>query len=266
MNKVVDFILVSFSRIWKNEFRVLVTKVVRVLDKYDPKTLHLTFVYDKLVEALDELRKMQVADGKHILTKGLSEKRKNRRKLIRTLVSQVRVLNSANAVYSIPLLDVVSSFVVRYLNPIVKVNSTVQTDVLEEMFSALDADASLQAAIETLNLKTSFDELRLLQQSFNHTEMQRMETRIRRLVVTSDVRGDAEKALHKVIKEIELAQLKYPELDYTPLVEDLNKYFTFYMAQAKTRTTIRKQNASENVSTINTTTTAENGNSSAVAN
>lgn len=208
---------------------------------------------------------MQVAQGKHLLSKDLSEKRKNRRKLIRTLVSQIRVLNSANAVYAIPQLDVVTSFVVRYLNPIVKVNSTVQTDVLEEMFSTLNGDSTLQTAIETLNMKTSFDELKVLQQSFTQTEMERMNTRIRRLVVTTDVRANAEKALHNLMKEIELSQLKYPELDYSLMIEKLNELFTFYMAQAKTRTTIRKQNASGKVSTINTTTTAENGNSSAVA-
>ncbi len=208
---------------------------------------------------------MQVAQGKHLLSKDLSEKRKNRRKLIRTLVSQIRVLNSANAVYAIPQLDVVTSFVVRYLNPIVKVNSTVQTDVLEEMFSTLNGDSTLQTAIETLNMKTSFDELKVLQQSFTQTEMERMNTRIRRLVVTTDVRANAEKALHNLMKEIELSQLKYPELDYSLMIEKLNELFTFYMAQAKTRTTIRKQNASGKVSTINTTTTAENGNSSAAA-
>ncbi len=208
---------------------------------------------------------MQVAQGKHLLSKDLSEKRKNRRKLIRTLVSQIRVLNSANAVYAIPQLDVVTSFVVRYLNPIVKVNSTVQTDVLEEMFSTLNGDSTLQTAIETLNMKTSFDELKVLQQSFTQTEMERMNTRIRRLVVTTDVRANAEKALHNLMKEIELSQLKYPELDYSLMIEKLNELFTFYMAQAKTRTTIRKQNASGKVSTIKTTTTAENGNSSAAA-
>ena len=208
---------------------------------------------------------MQVAQGKHLLSKDLSEKRKNRRKLIRTLVSQIRVLNSAKAVYAIPQLDVVTSFVVRYLNPIVKVTSTVQTDVLEEMFSTLNGDSTLQTAIETLNMKTSFDELKVLQQSFTQTEMERMNTRIRRLVVTTDVRANAEKALHNLMKEIELSQLKYPELDYSLMIEKLNELFTFYMAQAKTRTTIRKQNASGKVSTINTTTTAENGNSSAAA-
>ena len=265
MKKVI-FIIVSFSRLWKNEFRVLVNKVVSVMDQFDPAALHLKFVYDMLVEAQDELRQMHVPDGKHPMTKNLTEKRTNRKKLIRTLISQIRVLNSANAVYTIPQLDVVTPFVTRYLNPIVNVNSTVQTDVLEEMFEALEGDSTLQTAIETLNLKTSFDELKVLQQSFTRTETERMNTRVRRKVVTTDVRANAETALHNLMKEIELAQLKYPELDYSLMIEKLNELFTFYMAQVKTRTTIRKQNASGKVSTINTTTTAENGNSSAVAN
>ncbi len=53
MKKVI-FIIVSFSRLWKNEFRVLVNKVVSVLDQFDPAALHLKFVYDKLVEVQEE--------------------------------------------------------------------------------------------------------------------------------------------------------------------------------------------------------------------
>jgi hypothetical protein len=44
-------------------------------------------------------------------------------------------------------LDVITPFVVRYLNPIVNANSTVQTEVLEEMFLALERDTVTQAAI-----------------------------------------------------------------------------------------------------------------------
>jgi Family of unknown function (DUF6261) len=264
--KKISIVLVSFSRIWKNEFRVLVNKVVGLLDQFDPEVLNLKFVYDKLVEAQTQLRLMQVPEGKHPMTTELSEKRKNRKKLIRTIVSQVRVLNSANTVYSIPQLDIISPFVLRYLNPIVMVNSTVQTDILEEMFLALASDTVTQTAIETLNLKTSFDELKVLQQSFNTIETERMNSRVRSKVQTSDVRSNAEDALHNLIKEIELAQLKYPELDYSVLAEKINEIFTFYMAQAKTRTTIRKQATLSKVSTINKTTTAQNGNSGAVAN
>ena len=260
------FLFVSFSRLWKNEFRALVIKVVAVLDQFDPELLNIKFVYEQVLEALSLLRLMYVPEGKHPITKQLSEKRASRKKLIRTLVSQVRILNSANMVYSIPQLDVVTPFVVRYLNPIIDVNSTVQTDVLEEMFSKLDADVTLIAAIEALNLKTTFDELRILQHSFNSLETIRMNTHIRSIVQTPDVRAKAETALQNLMKEIELAQLKYPELDYSVLINKLNELFAFYMAQVKTRTTIRKQATLSKVSTINTTTTAQNGNSGAVAN
>lgn len=265
MKKIILFVVISFSRLWKNEFRALVNKVVGVLDQFNPEALNLKFVYDKLVEAQAELSLLLVPEGKHPITTELSANRKNRKTLIRTLVSQIRILNSANAVYNIPQLEIVTPFVVRYLNPIVNVNSTVQTDVLDEMFGKLEVDTTLQAAITELNLNKLFDELEVLHKSIPTYETERSNTKIRQEVITSDVRINGEKALRNLMSEIELAQMKYPELDYNPLIEQLNDLFTFYMAQAKTRSTIRKQAAKSKVSTINTTTTAQNGNSDAVA-
>jgi hypothetical protein len=265
MKKIIVFVLISFSRLWKNEFRALVNKVVAILDQCDPVALNIKFVYDRLVEAQAQLSLLKVPAGKHPKTAELSDDRVKRKKLIRTLVSQVRILNSANTVYNIPQLEVITPFVARYLNPIVNANSTVQSDVLDEMFGKLDGDTSLQAAIETLNLKASFDELKVLQQHMSDTETERSNTKDHQEVVTTVVRASGERTLKNLISEIELAQMKYPELDYNPLIEKLNELFTFYMAQAKTRTTIRKQAASSKVSTINTKTTAQNGNSDAVA-
>lgn len=264
MKKVI-FSLVSFSRLWKNEFRALVNRVVGFLDQYDPEALDLKFVYDKLVKAQAELRLLQVREGKHPKSMELSDNRLKREKLIRTLIAQIRVLKSANQIYTIPQLEIIAPFVERYLNPIVKVNSSVKTDILEEMYLRLDEDVTLQTAIVTLNLKSFFDELKVLQNDYNQIESDRSTSRSnRQKVITLDVRANSEEALKNLMNEIVLAQMKHPELDYNPLINSLNDTFLFYMSQAKSRTTYRKNVATSKVSAINTTTTAQNGNSGTV--
>ena len=91
-----------------------------------------------------------------------------------------------------------------------------------------------------------------------------MNSRIRSVVETSEVRRRTKTALHNLMMEIELAQLKYPEANYNALIEKMNEIFSFYSAQAKARKTIRKKVNVRKVTT--TTTTAQNGNSEAVVN
>jgi len=263
------FIPITFSRLWKNEFRDLVNLVVEFLIQYNPVTMDLKFVFDLLVAAQAALLQLHVPYGAHPKTEVLKDKRKKRSKLARAIVAQVRVLKQANAVVNIPYLDVLAPFVDRYLSPVIDSNSSTMTDVLKEMFTALDDDALVQEAITHLNLQSRFDELKTLQTGFTQTFIQRSNMQAERNdVVTMEVRANAELMLTKLLNEIELMQMKHPELDYNPLIKNLNNTFSFYMSQVKTRsTTNQKQIAAKSkVSTNNTTTTAQNGNSGAVAN
>ena len=150
---------------------------------------------------------------------------------------------------------------------LIQKNRNALGDILSEMYRELDAKPTVMDAIVNLNLRVHFDELRQLQDGFNQTFIQRSNAKNEgSKVVTQDVRLEAEVVITKLLKEIDLMQMKHSELDYNPLINNLNDTFTLFMSRAKTRTTIKKQFvAKSKVSPINTTTTAQNGNSGAVA-
>ena len=261
------FFPVTFSRLRKNEFRNLVNLIVEFLGQSDPSSLDLQFVYNLLIEAQANLQLMKVPGSTNQMTGELADRRDNRRNLIRSLVAQIKVFKRTNEVYTIPQLDIVAPFVDTYLAPIVNSDSQKQTDILSEMYRELDAKPTVMDAIVNLNLRVHFDELRQLQDGFNQTFIQRSNAKNEgSKVVTQDVRLEAEVVITKLLKEIDLMQMKHSELDYNPLINNLNDTFTLFMSRAKTRTTIKKQFvAKSKVSPINTTTTAQNGNSGAVA-
>ncbi len=258
--------MITFSRLWKNEFRDLVNKVVGFMTQHNPEALKLEFVYTKLLEAQAELSKLQVRQSSHPTSEEILEIRAKRSKLIRVILAQIRVLNSTNTVYSVPSLGMVTAFTKRYLTPILNSNSSTKNDILSEMFTTLDNDESLTTAITTLNLKNHFDELRTFNLSYNQRTMERSAENGNRLKVqTAIARANAEVALSNVLKEIELMAMKHPELDYTHLVNSLNEEFASYRFQLKSRSTRRKSNTFAKMNDINTTTTAQNGNSGTVA-
>lgn len=260
------FVFITFSRLWKNEFRDLVNKVVGFMAQQNPEALNLEFVYTKLLEAQAELRKLQVPQSSNPASQVISEDNTKRSKLIRVILAQVRVLKSTNTIFTVNSLEIVSAFIKRYLAPILNSNSSKKNDILTEMFATMDNDLSLTAAIATLNLKNHFDELRALHLSYNQKTMVRSTEKANRLKLqTADVRASAEVALSNALKEIELMAMKHPELDYTILVTSLNDTFASYMSQVKTRSTRKKSNTFAKMNDINTTTTAQNGNSGTVA-
>jgi hypothetical protein len=236
------FFPITFSRLRKNEFRNLVNLIVEFLGQSDPSSLDLQFVYNLLIEAQANLQLMKVPGSTNQMTGELADRRDNRRNLIRSLVAQIKVFKRTNEVYTIPQLDIVAPFVDTYLAPIVNSDSQKQTDILSEMYRELDAKPTVMDAIVNLNLRVHFDELRQLQDGFNQTFIQRSNAKNEgSKVVTQDVRLEAEVVITKLLKEIDLMQMKHSELDYNPLINNLNDTFTLFMTRAKTRTTIKKQ-------------------------
>ena len=260
------FLSITFSRLWKSEFRDLVTKVMEIVNNQNPDALDLRFVYNELANAYSGLQLMHVPYGKHPLSSNLSELRMKRMRLIRALVAQIRALQSTNAVYDIPQLEIIAPFVKRYLSPIVGSNSSKTTDTLNEMFSFMNTDHSVTDAINNLNLRNYFEELRVLQSSFAQTESERSSSKSERQKVnTSEVRINAETALSNLLKEIALMQLKHTDMDYNPLINGINELFASYGSQVKSRSTRRNQMiVKRKDAAIQTTTTAQNGNSGAV--
>ncbi len=263
--KIEVFIIIAFSRLRKSEFRNLINKIVEFVSQHDPDGLNLRFAYDKLVEAQAELSLLKVPEGANPKTAELAEIRVKRNRLIRTLVAQIKILNTANLVYSVPQLDLVAPFVNRYLKPIVKSNSESKTDVLSEMFQMLEGDTALNLAIDNLSLRTYFDELKVCQTGYTRSLAQRSEGRSVKIATdTLKIRKTAESALLILLKETELMQMKYPQIDYAPLINKINEALTLASTQLKTRSARKKQvEGSVNVDT-KTTTTVQNGNSETV--
>lgn len=253
------FVRVAYKRLRNNEFRNLFNEVVGSVESRDPEALGIEFVFSTMLATKALLQTMHVAYGPHPQTTVLSENRDGREKLVRSLVSQVRAMDRASSVYTIPQMDVVALFVERYLAPVVGMNSTEKTDVLTEMFVALNLDAAVKAALTLLNLMTYFDQLKLINLGYVQTVVTRKDSKSTRVVVDStDVRDIAQVALSDLLYGIKMGQKEHPLVDYNPLITVLNETFTFYSSMLKTRATILRN--AKNVARAKKTATDQDTN------
>lgn len=255
----VSFVPGLFQRLPKDDLEVLAKQVVDFVAQKDADSMQIKFVYDELVKAHAQLHLTKVKPGRHPLTSDVVLLKKDRAKLIRAIIALLKVLNSTSKLYSIPQLNEVTEFVVRYLMPLTGAKSSFQTNWLNKMFEELQESVELQAAIEALSMKALFDELAVMNESFQNLEVERVDSRIRKVVDTHVVRKATEKALNNMIKDVELAQLKYPELDYSEIVTKMNEYILMRISIVKARSTARKntkRRKGENVESIENTTAA----------
>lgn len=242
MRKFITY--VSFARVVNLEFVRLVTKLVQVVDKHNPATLKIEGVYNLLVAELPKLKSLQVKSGKHPNTSELKALRLKRRNLLVVISGKVRLLPkvevnvlSSAAALVYPLLE-------KYLKNIVADKLNTQSEKVNELLAELEDNTEINAAIATLGLKAYIDELKSIQ-----TEIEQVSDRqiagksVKKLKVESRaIRAEVCVAMTDLLNAIEIAQKEYKELDYSPLISELNELLKPYQTDIKSRST-RSKNA-----------------------
>lgn len=241
---------ISYSRMWKHEFRDFVFQLNEVVGKYDSEELKIEFVSDKLRKALLELDAMDIDYRKHPLTAQIQDLTDSRSIMIQSIVMHEKNWNRTSRVLAVPELIVVTPFVAKYLRPLFYTNGTVLADYLRAMFTELDASDELQTAIAALRLNELFEHLRAIQ--FNHTRLrsERRESQKVLLVQTEAVKAVANRAVQNLIKKVELNQEEFPEMDYARLINEVNDLSAYFTVQRKSRATSRKKSKLKEITAI----------------
>lgn len=150
---------------------------------------------------------------------------------------------------------IVSPFVNAYWADLTSYNNKTISERLKQMLVALEGNSDLSAAFTALGLTVLIDELKTLQASIavsmdkrrkSSSEIPKMQTK--------KVKSEVGEALTNLLKAIELAGKAHPELDYKPMVNEINVVLTSYQSVLKARAT-RNKNTTTTV-TMSPTTTA----------
>ena len=152
----------------------------------------------------------------------------------------------------------VLDFLNRFIVDISANNYKKVDEKVSEIINAIEKDSSLQSAIAAVGMKVYFDELKVVQQKITSSQsiVVKFKSELPKTKIPT-IKKSAVKALNNLIVSIELGKIKHPELDYEPLINELNAFLGQYQSLDKTRRTISKK-AAENKKTVasSTTTTA----------
>lgn len=113
------------------------------------------------------------------------------------------------------------------------------------MFLELDSDSAKMEAVQTLGYKPLLNELRTNQQSIKDTQKMRRSTKALNPGIQSrkKIVHRTLTAMNDLFHAIGINQKALPEVDYTPLVNELNKMLAEYKVLLQTRRTLALKSA-----------------------
>ena len=234
---------VPLSRMPVLEYPELVYTFERIIDHYGADTLFISDPVAELKARMPELMRLKISKGKHPESKEIQALLIKRRDILSAMLGQTRKLMKANLSGQAAQLKLVSPFIESYWNNIRKLNENAIHARMKLMLADIDGTSDLKAALTSVGLAMHIDELRTIESSlFDSKETRRKSKSEKPKVDSKQIKSYVGEAVTDVINAIEIARKAHPEVDYTPMIKEINDLFISYQSEIKAHST-RKKNA-----------------------
>lgn len=235
---------ISFSRLRKQEIKTLASKVITVVDGYDPETLGIKEIYDLLVELKPQIKSLGLEHLAHPISAELNELRRQRIAFAQGVVDRIKTVENGRMSGMEASLKIAKPIVLHHLKGLRAYDDIKSYENINSFFELFDKSASLQTAIQDLDLTSYLDNLLavnvMIDEQFNARTKSISE---RPKAITPSIAAAIKTALENLFKQIEVAQIKNQELDYTPLIDELNEHLAILKARLKARASYYKNKA-----------------------
>ena len=207
----------------KIEFGRAYTNSVSITESHNPEILMISPAYESAKKALPLAAELKVDNQKQPLTKAQLDQMEKIKNTISPLLRHLRALSLMADSENKAVVELVYEYVNRHLSGFGKENSYKQIGVLSSLLNGIENDVNLQQAIVSLNLTQTFAtiaadkvELEAVYEERRKAQSNKQKAR------TLNTKRKLYFLLRQLFTAIELAAIEHPELDYTPLVNELN--------------------------------------------
>ena len=242
---VTKIVSVPFSRIPKLEFTELVNSVAETVGKYNPSAMHIDDANNLLLESKAQLSTLVVIKSKSEESKMVESLRERRLELLQGMVGHVKTAEKSKLPSQKALLVLVAPIMNTYWAKVRRYTIKTTAERLRQMLDELDANSELRAAFSSIGLSEYTDELRQIQSSLlQHSVEKKRQKSTVSMLKTNEVKLTLSETLKDLCHSIELASKANKDVDYNPMINELNFLFTTYNTLIKTKMT-RNKNASQ---------------------
>ena len=239
-----NILTVSFSRLNKLDFQNLAESVITIVEKHNPENLQIKEIFDKLVELEPQIELLTYGYASHWLTPKINKLRRNRNAFTRGLLDRMRTIEDGEIEGMQQSIEIAKPTAIKYLLGLSRKREKTKVQIISQFLGLVENDEELAGAIEQLGLMSYIDNLKLVTREIAMLYYQRREsTSARPKAETLKHVADIKTAILNLFKQIEVAQLKHAELDYKPLIDELNHEMTDAKAGLRSRASYNKKKA-----------------------
>ena len=220
---------IYYSRMLKLELPEFAEKVIKIVENHDPETLKINEMFNLLLAEQPQIDQLIVWYRAHPLSDKIKRLRDVRGLQIGKILIHLKVVQKEKGSQDSEV-RLVEIEIGRYLmNWRECKNEEVLSQKLGQFFDTIDQSEELELAMSSLGFTAYLNELRNVISSIGELAFNREDSMSERpKVKTKDLEKSVIRALKNLFKEIDLAPLRNPELDYTGLINRLNELLDYY--------------------------------------
>ncbi len=246
----------SFSKVRKSEFPEIMNAILDIVEKHDPVALKIVGMYNLLLELKPLLDKLTLKYDGYPNSAELVDLRTRRDNLLGAILSHLTAIEKAKVTTVAQQAGLAVPYLRSYLDGILVENTTVKAGRVDQLLTNLDDYETMNTALVALGLDVYLDELRACQQSIDQGESLRREIlSVRVKQNTLLVKEKISYAVSNLLNAIELAKVENTEIDYMPLINELNVLLSSKQTMLKSRITRSKNSIANKTKTVASSTT-----------
>ena len=243
-----------FDRVQKLELPDIVNGTLAIVATYNPEELHIDGMYKLLLAEKPNLQRLSQVNNAHPLTKEIKGLRKDCDSVVVSILEKSRSILRL-AVYS-EASKVLVPVVNQYFSGYLKLNRSSKNECITQFLNELENIKEVSEASELTGMKVYVDELNELTQTIHaKTSLRRVSSSSKTITNRKELRIKVFNATSNLYNAIELAKVEYPNVNYTPLINELNKLLVPYKSIIKTRKTLNRKASAKTKTVASSSTT-----------
>ena len=242
-----NFINFSFSKVRRPELPEMTEEILKSVEKYNPVTLKIAGMYNLLSELRPLLSILAVKYDGYPNSEVVKAQVKMRNNLLGAISSHVVAIEKAGVSTTAQQARLAVPYLKSFLSGISTYSPIIKSGRVNQMLIGLTDNDEMNNALTALGLAGYMDELRACQQSVNQGETHRKEIlAIKPKFNNKDAKARVISAIEHLLKAIDLAKVEHTDLDYMPLINELNVVLTNRQSVVKSRSTRNSNNSVAN--------------------
>ena len=251
------------SKLWKLERVEYVNQVIKIVDEHDPEALKISDMYNLLVARQPEIDQLNVRYRAHPMTVSIQHLRSLRGLHISNILGRLKLVRKEKGDLDGDVKLVRTEIDRHFGNFRSSKNEAIKIQKVDKFNTAVEASQELEEALSELGFTSLMNDLRSVHSRIkSNSELRNKSIAARPQTKTNDLQKAVDDSIVNLFTDIRLAMLRNPEINYNPLIADLNKvtlifdnYINIRMGQSERKAEEKAEN--ENGELDNTTPVVE---------